>query len=128
MKIEHVGLYVRDLEAAKAFFENYFTAQAGDRYHNTKTGFQSYFLTFEDGAHLEIMTRETDLIVRNPEPYFTGYHHLAFSLGSQEAVDQLTARLQADGYPVLSGPRVTGDGYYESCIQGLEGNQIELTV
>lgn len=128
MKIEHVGLYVRDLEEAKSFFESYFTAKAGDRYHNTKTGFQSYFLTFEAGARLEIMTREADLVERNPEPYFTGYHHLAFSLGSQEAVDQLTARLQADGYPVLCGPRVTGDGYYESCIQGFEGNQIELTV
>lgn len=128
MKIEHLGLYVRDLEAAKVFFESYFAAKAGDCYHNTKTGFQSYFLTFEDGARLEIMTREADLVEGNPEPYFTGYHHLAFSLGSQEAVDQLTTRLQADGYPVLSGPRVTGDGYYESCVQGFEGNQIELTV
>lgn len=128
MKIEHVGLYVRDLGAAKSFFETYFAAKAGDRYHNTKTGFQSYFLTFEDGARLEIMTREADLVEGNPGPYFTGYHHLAFSLGSQEAVDQLTTRLQADGYPALSGPRVTGDGYYESCIQGFEGNQIELTI
>ena len=128
MKIEHVGLYVRDLGAAKEFFETYFEATGGDRYHNQKTGFQSYFLTFVDGARLEIMTRESDLVEGSRESFLTGYHHLSFSLGSQEAVDQLTVRLQADGYPVLSGPRVTGDGYYESCIQGFEGNQIELTI
>lgn len=128
MKIEHLALYVRDLEGAKAFFETYFDAKSNALYHNQKTGFQSYFLTFESGARLEIMTRGADLQEGSQDLLFTGYHHLAFSLGSQEAVDQLTARLKEDGYPVLSGPRVTGDGYYESCIQAFEGNQVELTV
>ena len=57
----------------------------------------------------------------------TGYIHIAFSVGSREKVDELTEILRNDGYEVLSGPRTTGDGYYESCILGIEGNQIELT-
>ena len=43
-------------------------------------------------------------------------------------MDALTARLNADGYEVISGPRMTGDGYYESCIVAIEQNLIELTV
>ena len=128
MKIEHIGLYVHDLEAARHFFETYFAATSSVFYHNQKTGFQSYFLTFAEGARLEIMTRADDLADGSWELLFTGYHHLAFSLGSPEAVDELTARLEKDGYLVLSGPRVTGDGYYESNIQAFEGNQIELTI
>ena len=58
----------------------------------------------------------------------TGFIHVAFSLGSKEKVDELTTRLKEDGYEVVSGPRTTGDGYYESCVVGIEGNQIELTV
>lgn len=54
--------------------------------------------------------------------------HIAFSIGSKEKVDVLTAMLKADGYKVVSGPRTTGDGYYESCIVAIEGNQIEITV
>ena len=92
-----------------------------------KTGFCSYFLTFEDGARIEIMNipEMADLpkkIVR------TGYSHIAFSVGSIEKVDALTAELIADGYEIISGPRTTGDGYYESCIVAVEDNQIEITV
>lgn len=127
MKIEHIAMYVSDLERTKTFFTQYFGAVSNSIYHNKKTGFRSYFLTFSDGARLEIMNR----------PYMddsgkaqarTGFIHLAFSTGSKEAVDSLTERLKADGYTVLSGPRTTGDGYYESCILDREGNQIEITV
>lgn len=128
MKIEHAALYVRDLEGAKRFFETYFEAKSNQLYHNQKIGFQSYFLSFDEWARLEIMTRKEGLAENNQELLFFGYHHLAFSLGSKEKVDELTVRLQADGYQLLSGPRLTGDGYYESSILGLEGNQIELTV
>lgn len=126
MKIEHVAMYVNELESAKDFFVNYFDASANDGYHNRTTDFRSYFLTFTDGARLEIMTRpgmdDSEKTVAR-----TGYVHLAFSVGSKEKVDALTARLQKDGYEVISGPRTTGDGYYESCIIGPEGNQIEIT-
>ena len=127
MRIEHVALYVHDLEAARAFFEHYFDAHAGTPYHNVRTGFRSYFLTFDDGARLEIMTRPNMTELKKPSAR-TGYAHIALSMGSKDAVDALTARLAADGYEVLSGPRTTGDGYYESCILDAEGNQIEITV
>ena len=78
-------------------------------------------------ARLEIMTRPDMGDLEKPLAR-TGFAHLAFSVGSPEAVDRLTAQLAADGYRVASGPRTTGDGYYESCIVALEGNQIEITV
>ncbi len=127
MKIEHVALYVNDLEGAKDFFVKYFGAKSNDGYHNQKTDFRSYFLSFDDGARLEIMNKPemTDL----PKDLArTGFVHLAFSVGSKEKVDALTAELKADGYEVISGPRTTGDGYYESCVFAMEGNQIEITV
>ena len=127
MRIEHVALYVNDLENTKKFFMKYLGAKSNAGYYNQKTGFYSYFLTFEDGARIEIMNlpEMADLpkkIVR------TGYSHIAFSVGSVEIVDALTAELKADGYEVISGPRTTGDGYYESCIVAVEDNQIEITV
>lgn len=127
MKIEHIALYVNDLEKARDFFTAYFGAVSNEGYHNPKTDFRSYFLTFEDGARLEIMTKP-DLTDSGDFLNRFGYAHIAFSVGSKEAVDVLTQRLKADGYPVISGPRTTGDGYYESCILGFEGNLIELTV
>ena len=127
MKIEHLAVYVNDLEGARDFFVKYFGAISNEGYHNTRTDFRSYFLTFEDGARLEIMTKP-DLTDSGDFLNRYGYAHLAFSAGSREAVDDLTDRLKADGYPVYSGPRITGDGYYESCILGFEGNLIEITV
>ena len=127
MKIEHIAMYVNDLEATRDFFIKYLGGRSNDGYHNAKTGFRSYFIGFEDGARIEIMTRPE--MTDEPKPLDrTGYIHVAFSTGSKEAVDQLTRRLRADHYEVISGPRTTGDGYYESCIVAIEGNQIEITV
>ena len=127
MKIEHIAMYVRDLEEAKKFFVKYFGAVSNDGYHNVKTGFRSYFLSFDDGARLEIMNKPE--MSDNPKDLArTGFIHIAFSVGTKEKVDTLTSALRADGYEVVSGPRTTGDGYYESCIIGIEGNQIEITV
>lgn len=127
MTIEHIAMYVRDLEGARAFFERYLGASSSSLYHNPNTEFKSYFLSFDGGARLELMSRP-DVVGQASAPARTGYIHIAFRLGSAEKVDELTARLRADGYAVISGPRTTGDGYYESCIAGFEGNQIELTV
>ena len=127
MKIEHIAMYVSDLERAKDFFAAYFGAVANDGYHNTRTGFRSYFLTFEDGARLEIMNRSECSGIEK-DPYRYGFAHIAFSVGSQEKVDALTKQLQHAGFEVTSGPRTTGDGYYESCILDFEGNTIEITV
>ncbi len=127
MKIEHIALYVKDLEKEKAFFEKYFRAVAGSLYHNTRTEFRSYFLTFSDGTRLELMHRPGLQEIDNAAAR-TGFIHLAFSMGSKEQVDSLTRQLKEDGFQVLSGPRTTGDGYYESCILDPENNQIEITL
>ena len=127
MKIAHIAMYVNDLEKARDIFIKYFNAVSNNGYHNKTTDFRSFFLTFEDGARLEIMTRPGMEDGEKTEKR-TGYIHIAFSVGSKEAVDELTAKLKEDGYPVISGPRTTGGGYYESCILGPEGNQIEITV
>ena len=126
MRIEHIAMYVNDLETARDFFVRYFGAISNDGYHNKTTDFRSYFLSFGDGARLELMKKPQ---MNDAEKTLnrTGYIHIAFSLGSKEAVDELTERLKNDGYQVISGPRTTGDGYYESCIVGIEGNQIEIT-
>jgi len=126
MKIEHLGIYFADLEAARAFFERYFAAVSSAPYHNPRTQFRSYFLTFDGGSRLEIMSRPALAVGPDAELHL-GQHHFAFSLGSAAAVDSLTARLAADGFATMSGPRTTGDGYYESCVRGPEGIFIELT-
>lgn len=126
MRIEHVAMYVNDLEAARDFFTRYLGGIANDGYHNPNTGFRSYFMTFDDGARLELMNKPGVTDAEKPLER-TGYAHIAFSLGGRGRVDALTDRLRRDGFEVVSGPRVTGDGYYESCVVGIEGNQIELT-
>ena len=127
MKIEHVAMYVNNLEGARDFFVRYLGGHSNNGYHNKTTDFRSYFIRFDDGARLELMTKPG---MADPEKELnrTGYVHVAFSVGSKEAVDQLTGMLRKDGYAVISGPRTTGDGYYESCIVAIEGNQIEITV
>ena len=126
MWIEHIAMYVNDIEKTKEFFVKYFNATSNEGYHNPNTDFRSYFLSFDDGARLEIMNRSQ---MKDEEKTLnrTGYIHIAFSLGSKKQVDDLTERLRNDGFSVVSGPRTTGDGYYESCIIGIEGNQIEIT-
>lgn len=127
MKIEHIALYVNDLEASRNFFVKFFGATSNDGYCNPKTNFRSYFLSFEDSSRLELMSK---LEMSDPPKSLarTGYVHIAFRVGSREKVDELTAALQADGYEVVSSPRTTGDGYYESCILDAEQNQIEITI
>ena len=127
MVIEHVAMYVNNLEAARDFFVKYLGGRSNDVYHNQRTGFRSYFISFEDGARLEIMNKP-EMPDSEKDLNRTGYAHIAFSVGSKEAVDQLTGTLRTAGYRVVSGPRTTGDGYYESCIIAIENNQIEITV
>ena len=126
MRIEHIALYVNDLEAARDFFVTYLDGKSNDGYHNKTTDFKSFFVSFEDGARLEIMTKP-ELVDHEKELNRTGYAHIAFSVGSKEKVNELTKRLRLAGYEVVSGPRTTGDGYYESCIVAIEGNQVEIT-
>ncbi len=126
MVIEHVALFVVDLEKARDFFVRFLGGRSDEGYYNPKEEFRSHFITFDDGARLEIMTKP-GVADEDKEKERTGYDHLAFSVGSRERVDELTKELKGAGYEVLRGPRTTGDGYYESCIVAIEGNRIEIT-
>lgn len=127
-RIEHIALWVDDLDALGAFYARAFGAQIGPRYVNASKGFASCFLTFESGARIELMTTSRLSPTRHePGAQRMGLTHLAISLGSEQAVDDLTARLRTEGIAVLDGPRRTGDGYYESVVLDPEGNRIEIT-
>jgi lactoylglutathione lyase len=129
MRIEHVAIWTKNLEQLKAFYENYFEATVSEKYINPVKQFQSYFLTFDSGVRLELMRMAAiPDSLDDPEVQFTGYIHLAISVGSEAQVDALTARLHQDGYRLLDGPRRTGDGYYESVVLDPAGNRVEITV
>lgn len=129
MHIEHLAIWTRDLERMKAFYEKYFGTTSNSLYVNQKEQFKSYFLTFDSGARLELMQRpDIKTIPESDGKQYYGYAHLAISVGSKEKVNQVTNRLKDDGFPVLDGPRQTGDGYYESVVTDPEGNRIEITV
>ena len=127
MRIDHAALFCRDLEQMRQFFIEYFDARSNEQYHNPRTGLRTYILSFTEGStRLELMLRP-DVQDADPSQPAIGYVHLSFAVGSRKGVDLLTRRLAAEGYTVTSGPRTTGDGYYESCILGPEGIQIEVT-
>lgn len=129
MKIEHVALWTHDLEKSKHFYCTYFEGQAGEKYHNPRTGFASYFVQFTDGARLEIMQMPgIPANQNNLMQQATGWIHIAFAVGSKEGVDQLTERLRSDGYRVIGEARTTGDGYYESVVLDPDENRVEITV
>ena len=127
--IEHIAMWVNDLDRICSFYADHFGAAVGPMYENKAKGFASRFLSFDSGARIEVMITST----LSPAMYESGAQrmgltHLAFSLGSEQAVDTLTEKLRSQGFPVLDGPRRTGDGYYESVVLDPEGNRIELTV
>lgn len=129
MKIEHIAIWTERLEELKAFYEKYFNAVSNDKYHNPTKQFSSYFLSFESGARLELMSMEgVTAGEKSHARQVTGLAHFAFALGSKLAVDQLTKTLVDDGHQWIDGPRQTGDGYYESCVLDPDGNRLELTV
>lgn len=128
MSIEHVAIWCRDLEILRAFYETYFGTRSNEKYINETTGFESYFLSFDSGARLELMRLQSIPQTPNdPHKQFTGLVHLAISVGSEDRVDELTEELRKAGHEVLDGPRRTGDGYYESVVLDPESNRIEIT-
>ncbi|MEO0468193.1 MAG: VOC family protein [Bacteroidota bacterium] len=129
MKIEHLAIWVKDIEKMKHFYESYFSAQAGTLYHNPHKAFTSYFLSFSSGCRLELMHKPSiaSLSDENGTEHL-GIIHFAISVGSKEAVDRLTEKIGHDGYTIAGRPRTTGDGYYESVVLDPEGNRIEITI
>ena len=127
IRIEHIALWADDIESLCAFYSHYFGAVMGSRYENVSKGFSSRFLSFESGARIEVMTTATLHPARHVAgAQRMGLTHFAVSLGSEQAVDDLTRTLLQGGVPVVDGPRRTGDGYYESVILDPEGNRVEL--
>lgn len=124
MHLEHVAIWTKDLEKIRIFYEKYFDVECSELYYNKKTKFQSYFLSFDSGSRLEITTKK-HLSDRSVDSL--GYAHIAISVGSKKDVDSFVEKLVEEDYPLLNGPRTTGDGYYEAVIQDPEGNLIELT-
>jgi lactoylglutathione lyase len=128
MYIKHIAIWSKDIDKLRIFYETYFMAKAGKRYVNPAKQFESYFLSFSDGASLELMQKPGILeLPGDGGKQFAGYSHLAISVGSKEEVDLLTARLKKDGFRIVDGPRLTGDGFYESCVLDPDGNRIEIT-
>jgi lactoylglutathione lyase len=129
MRINHLAIYVQDLEVMKRFYETYFQGEAGNLYHNPEKHFTSYFLSFSSGCRLELMHKDkvASLNKESTQEYI-GITHFAISVGSKDGVDELTERLRADGYSIIGEPRTTGDGYYESVILDPEGNRVEITI
>ena len=127
IRIEHIALWTSDLERCKRFYASYFGAVAGEKFANPTKGLEAYFLSFADGARIEVMkTTAFSPEVLKPGVQRMGLAHIAISVGSEPLVDALTRRLKDDGFPVLDGPRRTGDGYYESVALDPDGNRIEI--
>ncbi len=126
MRIEHLAIWAKDIEALKSFYGKYFGGKAGERYFNPTKNFQSYFLSFDKGCRLELM-QKPEIPGNQNAGEAAGLTHFAFSVGSEAAVNDLTETLRSDGHRIVGEPRWTGDGYYESVVLDPEGNRIEIT-
>lgn len=128
MKIEHLAIWVNDVEVMRQFYITYFGMTSGEKYFNPAKNYSAYFLMFgEDKTRLEIMHRPDINDTLNKRGFAKGIAHFAISVGSKEAVNELTERLRADNYIIESEPRTTGDGYYESVVLDPEGNYVEIS-
>ncbi len=128
MKLAHIALWVNDLEMMKDWYCRSFQMNAGEKYENPKKGFESYFLSFDDGCQIELMKRSGLGESQSPRGMNAGFAHFAISVSSKEKVDSVTEEFRKSGISIIGEPRTTGDGYYESIIEDPEGNWIEITI
>ena len=128
IKIEHIAIWTTELEKMRSFYCHYFQMTSGEKYVNKVKKFESYFLSCGDGARIELMY-QPEISPQKPDANLKsqGLAHLAISVGSEEQVVALTEEIRTAGYPILSEPRRTGDGYFESCILDPDNNPIEIT-
>jgi lactoylglutathione lyase len=129
VKIEHVAIWTGDLERLKRFYTKYFNCIAGNKYRSESNDFESYFLSFDNSARLELMQMPS--IPKNsndPKMQYEGIIHIAISVGSKENVVEITEKLRFDKYTIVSEPQRTGDGYFESCVLDSDGNRVEITI
>ena len=125
MKIGHIAIWTKDMEALKEFYTHYFGGVSNEKYINPVTKFESYFISFEAGAKLELM-RKPSIDKQRASEESIGLTHIAFTLASKEAVLSLTETLRSEGFRIVGEPRTSGDGYFESVVLDAEGNRIEL--
>jgi lactoylglutathione lyase len=127
MKIEHIAIWTNNLEGMRNFYMHYFDASSNEIYYNHSKGYRSYFLSFDGDCRLEIMEMPRIPKSKNdPVKQFTGLIHFALKVGSRSEVNRLTEAIKNDGFKVVSEPRTTGDGYYESVILDPDGNRVEI--
>lgn len=127
MKIDHLAIWVIDIEKTKNFYTYFFRMNCNDKYVNPEKEFTSYFLSFENGTRIEIMQRTNIPQRGNYTTEITGLAHFAISVGSRDKVNELTEMIRNSGYLIYGEPRVTGDGYYESIVSDPDGNRVEIT-
>jgi len=129
MILEPVAIWTNQLEALKNYYSKHFGGIPNQKYTNPKKGFESYFLTFDTGARLELMKMPNIPENANDtiEKQHQGIIHLAFGVDTKDQVDQKAKELLEHGFKVLSGPRITGDGYYEFETLDPDNNRIEVT-
>ena len=127
--LEHAAIWTKRLEELRNFYIRYFGARSNEKYLNPAKQFQSYFLRFDGGARLEIMYRPDvgEKKMGYPDQQQLGIIHLAFGVDTMQEVDQKAADLRRDGFVILSGPRKTGDGYYEFETLDPDQNRLEVT-
>lgn len=128
MKLDHVAIWTDKLETLKDYYMKYFGGIPNEKYTNEKKQFSSYFLTFESGTRLEIMTIPyiRDKITNLSAAQYMGITHLAFSMDTKEEVDEIAKQLLGDGHKIINGPRITGDGYYEFETLDPDFNRLEV--
>ena len=126
MRISHIAIWTSDIVTLKDFYCSRFGGTVGLLYENPAKGFRSYFIRFDDEVRLEIMER-TDITKPITEEML-GYAHFAISVGSEASVRIKTEELEKSGVQILSAPRWTGDGYFESVILDPDGNRVEITI
>ncbi|MEO9801779.1 MAG: SemiSWEET transporter [Reichenbachiella sp.] len=127
-RIEHVAFWVKNLEHMADFYASHFSATKGSLYTNPSKRFSSYFLSFKNSdTRIELMHNPEIGKNQNSKDPTYGLTHLALSVGSTKQVEALTEKCRISGLKVITKPRTTGDGYYESVILDPEGNCIELT-
>jgi lactoylglutathione lyase len=127
MKIEHVAIWTARLEILRDFYCRFFNGISNERYYNPAKNFSSYFISFEQGPRLEIMSRpDIPDNLNDPVSQYKGVIHFAFEVRTMEEVDRLAQKFIDAGVPLLSGPRKTGDGYYEFEIFDPDQNRVEV--
>jgi len=129
MILEHAAIWTDQLDELKDFYVRYFGGKSNSKYVNLSKQYESYFISFESGARLELMARPNlpENLNDTIELQHKGLIHLAFEAATRLEVDAKARELADAGFHILDGPCTTGDGYYEFVTLDPDKNRIEIT-